>query len=128
MKSYLHNQDIDILFKYKSETQEIQGISFIKGKYSFKGSAIDRSFSYAKIDRQIKNNNSPAQKEVIKQELQKLSSTERIKQHSIASNFANYLNSMGVINSQHNKLLKWKDEDKEEEDIQKLLNNYRRRR
>ena len=128
LKSYLHNQDIDILFKYKSETQEIQGISFIKGKYSFKGSAIDRSFSYAKIDRQIKNNNSPAQKEVIKQELQKLSSTERIKQHSIASNFANYLNSMGVINSQHNKLLKWKDEDKEEEDIQKLLNNYRRRR
>lgn len=89
LKDSLHNQDIDILFKYKSGTQEIQGISFIKGKYSFKGSAIDRSFCYAKIDRQIKNNNSPAQKEVIKQELQKTFSIESIKQHSIASNIVN---------------------------------------
>lgn len=128
LKSNLHNHNIEISFKYKGITQDIQGITFSKGKYSFKGSSIDRSFSYAKIDRQIKRNISPKQKETLKQASQESGFTQTVNQNLIASNIANYLNSMGAVNSQHNKLLKWEDEDYEEEDIQKLLNNHRRRR
>lgn len=48
LKSYLHKQNIEISFKYKGTTKEIQSVIFSKGKYSFEGSAIDRNFSYAK--------------------------------------------------------------------------------
>ena len=127
LKSYLHNQNIGISFKYKGTTQEIQGISFTKGKYSFKGSAIDPSFSYSKLDRQIKINNSPDQKETPKQAVQRsFSSKTKTQNTSIASNIENYLNSMGITNSQRNKLLKWEDEDSEEdEEIEELL-KYKR--
>jgi hypothetical protein len=46
----LSESGIELKFKYKSTTNEIQGISFVKGDYSFKGSEIDRSFSYSKLD------------------------------------------------------------------------------
>lgn len=111
LKSYLHERNIEMNFKYKRDTQEIQGISFTKGKYSFKGSNIDRSFSYAKLNRQIQINNSPDQKETRKQALQKSSSQKIGNRNTIASNIENYLNSIGVTNSQCNKLLKWEDED-----------------
>jgi hypothetical protein len=35
--------------KYKGNTNEVQGISFSKGDYKFKGSEIDRSLSYARL-------------------------------------------------------------------------------
>ena len=35
--------------KYKGNTDEVQGISFSKGEYKFKGSEIDRNLSYAKL-------------------------------------------------------------------------------
>jgi hypothetical protein len=41
-------------FKYKSGTLEIQGISFSKGKYKFKGAEIDRSLSYGKLSKTIR--------------------------------------------------------------------------
>jgi hypothetical protein len=46
----LNQQGISIEYKYKGQTDEIQGISFRKGEYSFKGSEIDRNFSYSKLD------------------------------------------------------------------------------
>lgn len=126
LKSHLHNQNIGISFKYKGTTQEIQGISFTKGKYSFKGSAIDPCFSYSKLDRRIKINNSPDQKETKKQALEKSSSRKIGNQNTIVSNIENYLNSIGIPNSQRNELLKWEDEDsKEDEEIEELL-KYKR--
>lgn len=47
----LKKQDIGIVFKYKSGTKEIQGVSFSKGEYTFKGSEIDRSLSFGKLDK-----------------------------------------------------------------------------
>ena len=46
----LNQQGISIEYKYKGQTDMIQGISFKKGEYSFKGSEIDRQFSYSKLD------------------------------------------------------------------------------
>ncbi len=43
-------------YKYKGQTDEVQGISFKKGEHSFKGSDIDRKFSYSKLDAILSGN------------------------------------------------------------------------
>jgi hypothetical protein len=53
LKQVLAKQGIGMLYKYKSGTNEIQGISFSKGEYKFKGSEIDRSLSYTKLIKAI---------------------------------------------------------------------------
>lgn len=52
----LKRQGINIQFKYKGKSGEVQGMSFKKGDCSFKGSEIDRNFSYSKINNQLKQN------------------------------------------------------------------------
>jgi len=49
LQKRLLKRGIDTQYKYKGKTDEIQGISFKKGDYCFKGSAIDRKFSYANL-------------------------------------------------------------------------------
>jgi hypothetical protein len=49
----LQKQGIDTQFKYKGQTQEIQGVSFKIGKYSFKGSQVDRKFSFAGLQKEL---------------------------------------------------------------------------
>jgi hypothetical protein len=56
LESKLQQQGICIAYKYKGHSQEVQGISFEKGGLKMKGSAIDRSFSFAAIERQLKRN------------------------------------------------------------------------
>lgn len=116
LKSYLHERNIEMNFKYKGGTQEIQGISFIKGKYSFKGSNIDRSFSYAKLNRQIQINNSPDQKETVKQTVENSTSNKTINRNIILSNLTNHLKFNGIIPLSHPKLLHWEKENEEEEE------------
>ena len=55
--THLKKQDIDVRFKYKSNSQEVQGIIFEKNGYHFNGSKVDRSFSYSKIDFALQQNN-----------------------------------------------------------------------
>jgi relaxase-like protein len=59
LKQSLAKQGIGMLYKYKSGTNEIQGISFSKGEYKFKGSEIDRSLSYAKLSQAIEQQAKP---------------------------------------------------------------------
>ena len=56
-KELLKNQGINIEYKRKGQTDVIQGISFKKGEHSFKGSDIDRKFSYSKLDTVLNENN-----------------------------------------------------------------------
>lgn len=49
----LEKQGIITHLKYKGNTNEVQGISFSKGEYKFKGSEIDRSLSYAKLSQSL---------------------------------------------------------------------------
>jgi hypothetical protein len=53
LKSELAKKGIEMQYKYKIGTPEIQGISFAKGQYKFKGSEIDRSLSYGRLSKQI---------------------------------------------------------------------------
>ena len=54
---HLKKQDIDVRFKFKSDSQEVQGIIFEKNGYHFNGSKVDRGFSYSKIDFALQQNN-----------------------------------------------------------------------
>ena len=55
LQKQLVEKGINIHFKRKGQTDEIQGISFSKGEYTFKGSEIDRSFSFSKLDKYFGN-------------------------------------------------------------------------
>jgi hypothetical protein len=52
----LQKNDITTYFKYKSGTNEVQGVRFEKNGYPFNGSKVDRQFSFSKIDCQLHQN------------------------------------------------------------------------
>lgn len=56
LENLLKQQEIGLQYKYKSGTTEIQGISFSKGELKLKGSEIDRSLSYNKLNQQLELN------------------------------------------------------------------------
>lgn len=58
----LKQQGISIEYKYKGQTDQVQGVSFKKGEHSFKGSDVDRKFSYGKLNILLGESN-PIQKE-----------------------------------------------------------------
>lgn len=63
LEKKLKQHQIQTLYKFKSGTNEVQGISFKLGDNIFKGSSIDRSFSYNNLKRQL----GVAEKEVLQQ-------------------------------------------------------------
>jgi hypothetical protein len=69
--SVLSKHGITIVNKYKGKTDEVQGISFKKGDYSFKGSDIDRKFRYSKLNNRLAANQEQTEnvaKEITKQD------------------------------------------------------------
>jgi len=52
----LKRQGIGMQYKFRSGTTEVQGISFSKGAVKFKGSQVDRSLSYGRLNQQIEEN------------------------------------------------------------------------
>ena len=52
----LKKQGVEIRFKYKGNSDEVQGVVFTMNGYSFSGSKIDRRFSYSKINTALDNN------------------------------------------------------------------------
>ena len=52
----LKKQGVDVQFKYKGKSDEVQGVVFTMNGYSFSGSKIDRRFSYSKIDAALNAN------------------------------------------------------------------------
>lgn len=52
----LKKQGVDMQFKYKGKSDEVQGVIFTMNGYSFSGSKIDRRFSYSKIDAALERN------------------------------------------------------------------------
>lgn len=44
---------IEMQYKYKSGTQEVQGVSFKKGTYCFKGSGVDRKYSISGLQKLV---------------------------------------------------------------------------
>ncbi len=51
LETGLKNYGIDMLYKYKGDTQERQGVSFRLGSDVFKGSKVDRNLSLGGIEK-----------------------------------------------------------------------------
>lgn len=52
----LNRQGVEVSFKRKGQTDEVQGVLFTLNGYRFSGSKVDRRFSYAKIDAALRRN------------------------------------------------------------------------
>ena len=52
----LKKQGVEMRFKYKGKSDDIQGVIFSKNGYPFSGSKIGRRFSYSKIDAALNDN------------------------------------------------------------------------
>lgn len=52
----LHRQGMEVRFKHKGQTDEVQGVVFTMNGYHFNGSKVDRRFSYSKIDAALQRN------------------------------------------------------------------------
>lgn len=87
----LAKHGITLQFKYAGTTDKIQGISFKKGEYTFKGSELDRSMSFSRLDSLFERNAGP----------NKIMETERIGQDYTPS-FADELRA--AINTNSNDL------------------------
>ena len=68
-QGYLQSKGINVEFKQKQTTGEIEGISFNYDNVSFKGSQIDRKFSYGNLKKEFEKNLAEVQRqERLKQE------------------------------------------------------------
>lgn len=56
LREDLHKQGIMTEFKYSRTGGRVEGVKFIKGKYVFSGSKIDRKFSFANIEKRLERN------------------------------------------------------------------------
>lgn len=54
-KALLH-YGVEVEFKYRSGTLDVQGVKFIKDGIAFSGSKVDRSLSYSKLSRKLEAN------------------------------------------------------------------------
>ena len=63
----LEQQGITTRFKTKGNTDVVQGIIFVKDGYSFSGSKIDRSCSFARLNVTLNQNNQQQQYEQLAQ-------------------------------------------------------------
>ncbi|XHR97433.1 relaxase/mobilization nuclease domain-containing protein [Mucilaginibacter sp. UC70_90] len=66
LEASLQKQSIGIAYKFRSGSNEVQGISFEKDDIKMKGSAINRSLSYAGINTQLNRNRQTQQQQEIR--------------------------------------------------------------
>ena len=125
LKDYLAPGNIEILFKYKGNTKEIQGVSFKRGEYSFKGSEIDRQLCFSKISRCLEKNTRGKSQEQQPKTITKLSG------HSNSDTIlANLIDNLGHTPVPNN-AIKHKfpsEEEEDEEEEENTPENIRQRR
>jgi hypothetical protein len=67
-QDYLQGKGINVEFKQRRTTGEIEGVSFRYDKIAFKGSEIDRKFSYANLKKEFEKNKEISEKQEEKTE------------------------------------------------------------
>lgn len=92
----LKQQGVAIEYKRKGQTNEMQGISFKKGEHSFKGSEIDRKFSYSKLDT-VFNDSSYSLEQQQDQQVAIPKATETNLIENIASGVADAVSGIGSL-------------------------------
>lgn len=90
--SNLKRQGVDVEFKYKGSTDEIQGIIFTMNGYRFNGSKVDRQFSYSKIEAAFRRNNYE------ERQIQPHSQANRVEISSVSNSGGDLINgSLGLL-------------------------------
>jgi hypothetical protein len=74
LDTQLNDKGVSIIYKYKSGSEEIQGVSFSKLDVQFKGSHLDRSLSYGNINKQFIAN---SKEETLAESLRRIVSEDR---------------------------------------------------
>ncbi|MFR0678461.1 relaxase/mobilization nuclease domain-containing protein [Dysgonomonas mossii] len=92
----LKQKDVSIEYKRKGQTNGVLGISFKKGEHSFKGSEIDRKFSYSKLDT-VFNDNSYIQEQRQEQQVAIPKVTETNLIENIVSGVADIASGIGGL-------------------------------
>ena len=88
----LKRQGVEVQFKYKGQTDDIQGIVFSMNGYRFNGSKVDRNFSYSKIDAALRHNSYE------KRQMQPQSQANREEISPTSNNSGNLINgSLGLF-------------------------------
>lgn len=67
----MEKQGVEVRFKYKGSSDEVQGVVFSKNGYPFSGSKIDRQFSYSKIDAVLNANRHEERQRVMSNQVTK---------------------------------------------------------
>jgi Relaxase/Mobilisation nuclease domain len=98
---------IGIQYKYKSQTNEKQGISFKMGNISFKGSQVDRKFSFSGLQKTLELQQTETLEQQQKQK-RVLSTIEKIEKHKLQIS-AVPLNKNPDVNSSHSNINLSKD-------------------
>ena len=91
LKQVLAKQGIVPHLKYKSGTTEVQGISFSKGEYKFKGSEIDRSLSYAKLSQAIEQQQVKPEKSLADQLREVMENAKQVRENQDKTEQTTYL-------------------------------------
>ncbi len=69
LEKELMKKGIDVQYKYKGDTHQLQGISFKKGLYAFKGSSIDRKYSVSGLQKTMQQQITQEQQQINKRGL-----------------------------------------------------------
>lgn len=94
LKSILNQVGIETEFKLKRTTGDIEGISFRYGDIAFKGSQIDRKFSYGNLKKEFEKNQQARERTIREEQKQ---TTERAKQQAGEKPKAETLPTIGGI-------------------------------
>ena len=97
LEDTLKRQGISIKYKCKGQTDEVQGISFRKGNHSFKGSEVDRKFSYGKLNTQLGELNPVQEQQPQKQQAAAPNEHGNTLAGNIASGVADAVSSIGGL-------------------------------
>ena len=95
----LKRQGVEVHFKNKGQTDEIQGVVFTKNGYHFNGSKVDRRFSYSKIDAALQRNRYKERMEMTSAAKHNVSEIHNVPSPSTTEHSEFFSGSLGLLNS-----------------------------
>ena len=94
----LNRQGVEVRFKHKGQTDEIQGVVFTKNGYHFNGSKVDRRFSYSKINAALQCNRYKERMELASETKHHVSETHNASLPSPTGHGEFFSGSLGLLN------------------------------
>ncbi len=94
----LNRQGVEVRFKHKGQTDEIQGVVFTKNGYHFNGSKVDRRFSYSKINAALQCNRYKERMELASETKHHVSETHNASLPSTTGHGEFFSDSLGLLN------------------------------